>query len=207
MVSVGVLTVAELDEDDDGIRYFTACTTTESGSEVTLEIQLESEIRNNGDESFVLVARCGSQVVVPDHAPGCTFVWCPRHREVRDLRVYIEKASRGQGFGYLVVTFVKSFFFPFVSDANNSERGLLQLPLGGVRKALSITVLPVTTQAKRFYRKQGFQGFATCNKLVFQPARLQAMYAGHAGEYTFGIESRKVTEEREMSAVNVLELA
>lgn len=102
-------------------------------------------------------------VIARDASPGCTFVWDPRAREIRDLRVYVEGRLRGQGYGSLIVVFVKALFFPFVSD----DLGLC-LPLGGIRlpPPERITLLP-SDKAKAFYLRHGFRSVKTENKHVF----------------------------------------
>lgn len=151
---------------------------------------------------------------MPDKAPGCSFVWSPRHEEVRDLRLYIELECRGQGYGHLIVSFTKAFFFPFVSSASGSEQGVLQIPFGsgglGSQKPLLISVLPVTTLSRKFYRDQGFvSGGRSENKWMFQSPEIRRLYsrAVAARDWTFGLcaTSTSLAANSEIDALNLVE--
>lgn len=125
---------------------------------------------------------------MPDRSPGCSFVWTPRLREVRDLRLYIEAECRNQGYGHLIVSFVKAFYFPFVSTADGTEQGVLQLPLAGAGgKASCMSVLPVTTQSRKFYRNQGFAPEKLQSKWLFRAPEVQALYSKSSNNCTFGL--------------------
>lgn len=128
---------------------------------------------------------------MPDKAPGCTFVWSPHHKEVRDLRLYIEIDCRGQGYGHLIVSFAKAFFFPFISSASGPEQGALQIPFGSGglgSKALFMSVLPVTTLSRQFYRNQGFVTDRSSNKWLFRPPEIQQLYSCRVIDWTFGFD-------------------
>lgn len=62
MVSVGPLKIEELTEDEDGVRRFSVNTLTNSGREVALHIELDTDERDNGDVNFVLTAQSGDTV-------------------------------------------------------------------------------------------------------------------------------------------------
>lgn len=116
-----------------------------------------------------------AQVVVRNASPGCSFVWEPTTREVRDVRLYIDAAAgRGIGWGYLIVSFVQAFFFPFVTD-DPDERGLIHLPLGGARNVERMSTLPTQHEAKAFYRRQGFRAVRHRNKWILEPQIVQEL--------------------------------
>lgn len=98
-------------------------------------------------------------------------MWLPEQREVRDIRVYIDVNRRGHGFGYLTVSFIKAYFFPWRRRYDNN----MELPLGGCRNVTRFTVLP-SMNAKRFYLNQGFHLPPTANKHVFEPEAVTALY-------------------------------
>lgn len=99
-------------------------------------------------------------------------MWLPRQREVRDIRVYVEPEFRGQGFGYLIVSFIKAYFFPW---RRQPEDVAVELPLGGCRDVRRFTVLP-SANAKKFYRDQGFILPPAHNKHVFEPQLIVELY-------------------------------
>lgn len=82
----------------------------------------------------------------------------------------MNKERRGEGFGHLVVHFIKAYFFPFVTVADECENPActFALPLGGCRGAVMITTTP-SSNARAFYRQQDFISVTHMNDWVFQP--------------------------------------
>lgn len=109
------------------------------------------------------------QDVIPDATPGCSFVIdanCPS--TVRDFRLYVDKEFRGAGYGFMATTFLKAYLFPWVSDYHGHASGFL-LPLGGARGTKRVCLLPTTSQAMKFYRRNGFERGVTSQTFVFEP--------------------------------------
>lgn len=133
---------------------------------VKLTVHVEEEVvRSNGDVPYVLTAQCDREMTVispPGPGVGCTFVFVPSSREVKDFRLYIRPMYRGQGFGSLVVQFVKAYFFPHYLE------GRLRLPVGGilVPAPRRITVLP-SKKALSFYKRHGFQNRQHESKMFY----------------------------------------
>jgi hypothetical protein len=167
-----------LDSEHEGEFSFRAwsflCKTqTEGNKDVSLTLDLTEELDSNseGNFSFQMTARDGARVVSQKKTStgGISFVWVPDCREVMDVRVYVHQQCHGLGYGHLITSFVKAFFF--LHRSNAMPEGEFALPLGDYRGIETLTVLPVTGQAKRFYAKQNFvpDPLKLRNKWVFQP--------------------------------------
>jgi hypothetical protein len=74
---------------------------------VSIDIYVYSELRDstsaNGHVNYRMMAYDGDDAVVADSGPGCSIVWVPESRTAKDLRLYLTKPKRGQGYGHLMV--------------------------------------------------------------------------------------------------------
>lgn len=147
--------------------------------QLTRRLAYRQRFALNSLTSCIYVTACWLQDVVRDKARGCTFVWVPLTKEVKDVRIYIEKeAGRDGGWGYLIFSFIQSFFFPWTTNAEaGGKGGQFHLPIGGCCGAKFMTVLPTTSQAKEFYRRQGFKVVPWQSKWVFAPAVVEELMA------------------------------
>jgi hypothetical protein len=155
----GVRTFKGDSEDGTQLEWVFECEAlTLSGAGVRLTLQLceELECNKEGGFSFQLSACDGSRVVSQKKtvSGGTSFVWIPSKREVKDIRVYVTKSYHKAGYGYLIVSFVKAFFFAYRTDS--MPEGSFAMPLGGNRGVEALTVLPNTSPNFKFYRKQNF---------------------------------------------------
>jgi GNAT superfamily N-acetyltransferase len=133
-----------------------------------------------GNVQFQLSARNNEQTVISQKKTstgGVSFVWVPWKREVMDVRIYVGSQFHGEGYGFLLITFVKAFFFAHRTDS--MPQGDFALPLGGVRGVNALTVLPVTGQARNFYTRQGFtpDPLRLRNKWLFLPQNASDSFA------------------------------
>lgn len=148
----------QLDELELGEWYCTL-----SSLELTVQVEQEAT-RINGDVPYILTAQANDADVIsaPRSGGGCTFVFVPAWREVKDLRLYVEPAYRGRGYGSLVVQFVKAYFFAHYFG------GRLRLPAGGILVPMPrrITVLP-SKVALGFYKRHGFEKRVNENKMFY----------------------------------------
>ena len=107
--------------------------------------------------------------MIEDAQPGCSFVLPLDGRgKVRDFRLYVVKDCRGLGYGFMAASFIKAYLFPWTS--NTHAPGRFSLPLGGCWGANSVSLLPVTAESMRFYRRNGFEREATGQTFIYEPA-------------------------------------
>ena len=119
--------------------------------------------------SIIVLLRCSLQEVIPDRAPGCSFVHefaGPMLGFVRDFRLYVNPELHGQGYGFMAQLFVKAFFFPWRASAHKGQN--FALPLGG-QAARSLELLP-SAKSKSFYLACGFARGHSSPNYVFAPA-------------------------------------
>jgi GNAT superfamily N-acetyltransferase len=178
-----------IDFDECKTWAFQCETTSPSGTSVALHlnfVEMLPRIENcGGGIKFQMCATDGDRVVSRKKVStgGVSFVWLPHEREVKDIRVYVAKSFQRQGYGSLIVSFVKAFFFIHYTDS--MATGSFAIPLGGYRGARVLTVLPASTPAYRFYKnldfrpdplklrnKWTFEVHHSCNALLLEPKSL-----------------------------------
>ena len=94
---------------------------------------------------------------------------------VRDLRVYIVKSRQKLGYGFLVQSFVKAYFFPWASAAAAlASVAPFELPLGGAHHADTLALMP-SGVALTFYKGCGFDRGLTTNTVCFTPAQREPL--------------------------------
>lgn len=104
---------------------------------------------------------------------------------VRDFRLYVVKERRGEGYGFMVASFVKAYLFPWTSD--HHVAGHFSLPLGGCWGANSIRLLPVTSESMQFYRRNGFERELTSQNFIFKPEFTHARLSPDQRDRAFGL--------------------
>jgi hypothetical protein len=137
-------------------RVFQCGLQTKGGRTIAILVTIEREEREALQEvAWTLGAELlssGQKVVNTQRGPGCSFVW-DRMVTVRDVRLYVVKKLRNQGFGHSIICFIKAFLFPW--QCQNSER--FHYPFGGALPHLErLSNNPVVHHAITFYTRQGF---------------------------------------------------
>jgi hypothetical protein len=115
--------------------------TTSGGRVIRLAIRVTQVQRGDSAIDYQLIASDDGVPVISKSQPGCSFVYAKTgygssDPEVKDLRLYIDAPKRGLGYGFVVVSFIKAFFFPFRTKAT---------PLG--RSRFAHLILRLTSQA------------------------------------------------------------
>jgi GNAT superfamily N-acetyltransferase len=166
---------SQLQQEEDDFMYwaFQCNTITNAGSNVSLRLDLTEDrvVSKAGGLGFQMEATDGPDIISRKRVStgGVSFVWLPGQREVRDVRVYVNKEHHRKGYGTLIVSFVKAFFL--IHHTDSMPDGDFAIPLGGYRGITALTVLPVTGPAQRFYRTLGFapDNAKLRNKWLFSP--------------------------------------
>jgi hypothetical protein len=170
-------------------RVFSIATETSGGRAVALRIEMEQTFMvAKGYWRFGIRAYTISGKYVLGQTP-LSFVLkrAQCDKTIEDIRIYLQRKYQFRGYAYLLVTFVKAFFFPFYNSAIpgcDDGAPALQLPLGGSWQVARLSVLPTASVAKHFYTRQGFRRFDTegFSKWLFWPLPLGESVVGPAGQ-------------------------
>jgi GNAT superfamily N-acetyltransferase len=158
-------------------RVFRCASRTKGGRAVALSLEVITEkvTSSSGKKSYfrfqILPYSLSGRFILGD--TPLTFV-LKREEDsltVEDIRVYLHRDFRGRGFAFLLVSFVKAFFFPFYIPVAPRQSRLISLPLGGSWQVERLSVLPTAHIAKSFYTQQGFKRFSAegFSKWLFWP--------------------------------------